>query len=119
MAHARRPWARPGSSGAGSGPHHLIFVRVGTFESCDDGSALPYWWSVAGARARNPTGTSTASLFTTMLHTSALGALLTFAPSPWYATDRARAFGLTSLEDQQLGGLIMWVPGGGFCLKIA
>ena len=47
-----------------------------------------------------------------MLHTSALGALLTFAPSPWYVTDGARAFGLSALEDQQLGGLIMWVPGG-------
>ncbi len=46
-----------------------------------------------------------------MLHTSALGALLTFAPSPWYVTDGALAFGLSALEDQQLGGLIMWVPG--------
>jgi putative membrane protein len=56
-------------------------------------------------------GTSIASLFTTMLHTSALGALLTFAPSPWYGTDGPRAFGLSALEEQQLGGLIMWVPG--------
>ena len=79
---------------------------------CFFGSALAYWWSVVGGRARNPTGTSVASLFTTMLHTSALGALLTFAPSPWYVADGARAFGLTALEDQQLGGLIMWVPGG-------
>jgi putative membrane protein len=53
---------------------------------CFFGSALTYWWSVAGGRAQNPTGTSIASLFTTMLHTSALGALLTFAPSPWYIT---------------------------------
>jgi hypothetical protein len=53
-----------------------------------------------------------ASLFTTMLHTSALGALLTFAPSAWYLLDGPPAFGLTALEDQQLGGLVMWVPGG-------
>ena len=79
---------------------------------CFFGSALAYWWSVVGGRARNPTGTSIASLFTTMLHTSALGALLTFAPSPWYVTVDARVFGLSALEDQQLGGLIMWVPGG-------
>lgn len=79
---------------------------------CFFGSALAYWWTVVGGRARNPTATSIASLFTTMLHTSALGALLTFAPSPWYVTDGARAFGLSALEDQQLGGLIMWVPGG-------
>lgn len=79
---------------------------------CFFGSALAYWWSVAGGRAQNPTGTSIASLFTTMLHTSALGALLTFAPSPWYMIEGSRAFGLSALEDQQLGGLIMWVPGG-------
>ena len=47
-----------------------------------------------------------------MLHTSALGALLKFAPSPWYGVAGPRAFGLSALEDQQLGGLIMWVPGG-------
>ena len=79
---------------------------------CFFGSALAYWWSVVGGRARNPTGSSIASLFTTMLHTSALGALLTFAPSPWYVVGDARVFGLSPLEDQQLGGLIMWVPGG-------
>jgi len=79
---------------------------------CFFGSAVAYWWTVVGGRARNPTGASITSLFTTMLHTSALGALLTFAPSPWYVTDGVRAFGLSALEDQQLGGLIMWVPGG-------
>ncbi len=75
------------------------------------GSALAYWWSVFG-RARIPNSSAIGSLFTTMLHTSALGALLTFAPTPWYAVDGALAFGLSALEDQQLGGLIMWVPGG-------
>lgn len=80
--------------------------------SCFFFSALAYWWTAFGGRTRNPTGPAIASLFTTMLHTSALGALLTFAPSPWYVTEGARAFGLSALEDQQLGGLIMWVPGG-------
>jgi len=79
---------------------------------CFFGSAVAYWGTVVAVRMRNPTGSSIASLFTTMLHTSALGALLTFAPSPWYVVDGARAFGLSALEDQQLGGLIMWVPGG-------
>ena len=79
--------------------------------ACFFGSALAYWWSVVCGKARQPTGTSIASLITTMLHTSALGALLTFAPSPWYGTDGAHVFGLSALEDQQLGGLIMWVPG--------
>lgn len=41
-----------------------------------------------------------------------LGALLTFAPEPLYLAHRIAplAFGLTALEDQRLGGLVMWVP---------
>jgi putative membrane protein len=80
--------------------------------SCFFFSALVYWWSVFGGRARQPRGSSIASLFTTMLHTSALGALLTFSQSPWYVVGDARLLGLSALEDQQLGGLVMWVPGG-------
>lgn len=68
-------------------------------------TALLFWWAVIGrdARSRPANGAALAYLFTTMLHTSALGALLTLAGSPWYPR--------YSLEDQQLGGLIMWVPG--------
>jgi putative membrane protein len=39
-----------------------------------------------------------------MIHAGALAALLTFAPAPLYA--------FTALDEQQLGGLIMWVPAG-------
>jgi len=75
-------------------------------------SALCFWWSVS-ARAARADAVALASLFTTMLHTGALGALLTFARAPWYAHYLdAAAFGLTGLEDQQLGGMVMWVPGG-------
>jgi putative membrane protein len=40
--------------------------------------------------------------------------LLTFSSDVWYPSSTAGAhdWGLTPLEDQQLGGLIMWVPGG-------
>ncbi len=43
-----------------------------------------------------------------------LGAILTFAPVPLYAAHAVAPFlwGLTPLQDQQLGGLIMWVPAG-------
>src|SRR5438105_1439266 len=44
------------------------------------------------------------SLFGTMVYTGALGALLAFARTPWYAG--------FALDDQQLAGLIMWVPAG-------
>lgn len=42
-----------------------------------------------------------------------LGALLTFAGRPFYLEHLALAerFGLTALQDQQLAGLVMWVPG--------
>jgi putative membrane protein len=80
------------------------------------GTALLFWWAVLGrdARSRQNSGFALAYLFTTMLHTSALGALLTLAPTPWYegyATTTA-LFGLGPVEDQQLGGLVMWIPGG-------
>jgi cytochrome c oxidase assembly factor CtaG len=43
-----------------------------------------------------------------------LGALLTIAHRPWYSSYGAAAplWGLTPLEDQQLAGLVMWVPAG-------
>jgi putative membrane protein len=42
-----------------------------------------------------------------------LGAVLTFAQRPFYLEHLAYAerFGLSALADQQLAGLIMWVPG--------
>lgn len=86
--------------------------------TCFFASALGFWWAVFGGAERKPGGASVASLFTTMLHTSALGALLTFAPAAWYAVDALPAFGLSTLEDQQLGGLVMWIPGG-FAYMIA
>jgi putative membrane protein len=78
-------------------------------------TALLFWWAVLGADARSRTsGFALAYLFTTMLHTGALGALLTLAPTPWYPTYAAAtgALGLNPLQDQQLGGLLMWIPGG-------
>jgi putative membrane protein len=59
-------------------------------------------------------------LFTTMLHTGALGALMTFSSNVWYGFygTSALRWGLSALEDQQLGGLIMWVPGGAVYLVV-
>jgi len=75
-------------------------------------SALLFWWAVFGSRRRNHQGTALALLVTTMLQMNALGLLLTFAPEPWYATDEPPPWGLTALEDQQVGALIMWMFGG-------
>lgn len=80
------------------------------------GSALFFWWSVLGhdPRGRYGPGHSAACLFTTMMHTAALGALLSLAPTPWYAAyiPATTALGFDPVDDQQLGGLVMWVPAG-------
>jgi putative membrane protein len=48
------------------------------------------------------------------VHTSILGALLTFASTVWYPAylTTTSTWGLTAIEDQQTGGLIMWIPAG-------
>ena len=79
------------------------------------GSALLFWYSVLGeARHRGQHGGAILSLFTTAIYTGGLGALLTVADRPWYTAYGAAAplWGLTPVEDQQLAGLIMWVPAG-------
>jgi putative membrane protein len=79
-------------------------------------TALFFWWAVLGhdPRGRYGPGHSVAYLFTTMLHTAALGALLALASTPWYPAyfAPAAALGADPLQDQQLGGLVMWVPAG-------
>ena len=52
--------------------------------------------------------------FLTMLHTSILGALMALAPRVLYVaqTRASEAWGLTPLEDQQLAGMVMWIPAG-------
>ncbi len=52
--------------------------------------------------------------FAAFLLTGLLGALITFSGDPWYPTylTRTSAWGLTPAEDQQLAGLIMWIPAG-------
>ncbi len=75
------------------------------------GTALLFWWALVRRRRRAET---TIHVFTTLIHTGMLGMLLTFATTPWYPfyAQTAPFRGLTPLEDQQLGGLIMWVPSG-------
>ena len=77
-------------------------------------TGLLFWWAlVHGREVRMGYGPSIVYVFTTALHTGGLGALLTFAPAPWCTAyeGTTAAWGLTRLEDQQLAGLIMWIPG--------
>ena len=81
------------------------------------GTALLMWWPVVGAEAaENPLSPPGQMLYLFLLGTPmmAVAALITFADHPlypWYAL-APRFMGMPALDDQRLGGLIMWVTGG-------
>ena len=85
---------------------HLIFL----------GTSLLYWWPVVyplADRRRLGYGSAIVYLSAPMIEGSVIGAALTFASRPLYATYAAapRVLDVSVLFDQQLGGLIMWIPG--------
>lgn len=75
-------------------------------------SALLFWWALFYAHGRKTYGAGVLYIFTTAVHTGILGALLTFSSRLWYLpyARTTQAWGFTPIEDQQVGGLIMWVP---------
>lgn len=82
------------------------------------GTALLFWWTIIQGHAPGghahavSFGVAVLLLFGTALHSGALGALLTFSRAVWYPVyaNAAASWRLTPLEDQQLAGLIMWIP---------
>ncbi|NGM46019.1 cytochrome c oxidase assembly protein [Rhodobacter sp. SGA-6-6] len=76
------------------------------------GSAVVYWAAVLNPRL--PPGLALGATLAGYMQMALLGALLTFAPAALYGIHATAplAFGLLPLTDQQLGGLIMWVPAG-------
>jgi putative membrane protein len=98
---------------------HLSFLFAG----------LLFWMALLRS-VREPAkgaGGGLIAIVGTMMQMGLLGALLTFAETPRYPyyLEHSPAMGLTALEDQQLAGLIMWVPGavpyliGGLLLSAA
>jgi cytochrome c oxidase assembly factor CtaG len=88
---------------------HLCFVV----------SALLFWWAMLHRAGET---LAALCLFATSMIGGALGALMALSASPWYAAYAAMGmtpFGLGPEEDQQLAGLIMWIPGGLFHLAAA
>jgi len=85
------------------------------------GTGLLFWWAMLHPRRRALRGMAIVYLFTTVVHTGVLGALMTFSRSPWYPgyASGAGSWGLTPLGDQQLAGLIMWIPASGVYLVAA
>lgn len=83
---------------------HILFFITG----------LWFWWSLMAPARLGRTGFGPAAILAalTVMHTGMLGALLTFAPGLLYPEHPAGFSGLSELSDQQLAGLVMWVPGG-------
>lgn len=78
-------------------------------------TAILFWWAlVHGRYGRLGYGAAVLYVFFTTAHSGALGALIAFAPHLWYPiyATRTAAWGLDPIEDQQLAGLIMWIPAG-------
>jgi putative membrane protein len=82
--------------------HMCFFVSAGLF-----------WWGISRGRyGRLGYGSAVLYVFATAMHSGLLGAALTLSPHAWYPAHltTTAAWGLSPLEDQQLAGLIMWVP---------
>lgn len=99
------------------GPYGWALTHEGihTFEHfCFFVTALMFWSIVLEpfGRRRLDYGSTMVFVATLGVQNGLLGALLTFAGHPFYVAHRATAaaWGLTPLEDQQLAGLIMWIP---------
>lgn len=78
-------------------------------------TAALFWWALMHGRyGRMGYGVSVLFVFITAMHTGLLGVLFTFARVTWYPLydARAAAWRVSALQDQQLAGLIMWIPSG-------
>lgn len=80
------------------GVEHLSVVAAG----------ISFWVAVAPHRRRS--GISVLALFGATLAMGLVGAVLSLSPEPFY--DAYAGTEAQRLADQQLGGLIMWTPGG-------
>jgi putative membrane protein len=84
-----------------------VFQHLGFFVT-----AALFWWAlIHGRYGRVGYGVGVAYVFATAMHAQILGALLTFGRRVWYPTHAART-GAAALDDQQLAGVVMWVPFG-------
>ena len=86
--------------------------------------SVVFWRAVIEATLSSQAGSGAGgfallAIFFAMVQTGLLGALLALSPTSWYPVfaGSVAIWGLTPLEDQQLAGLIMWVPMGAIYLS--
>jgi putative membrane protein len=83
------------------------------------GTAALFWWAlIHGRYGKAGYGVGVFYVFATAMHTQILGALLTFGSRIWYPTHAERT-GSAALADQQLAGIVMWIPFGIVFLLVA
>ncbi|SRR5579884_3041729 len=79
------------------------------------GTGLVVWWPVLNPvrRGRLSYAGQELYLFANLFPTMALGILFSFLQHPLYGPyiHAPRLWGISALTDQQIGGLIMWMPG--------
>jgi cytochrome c oxidase assembly factor CtaG len=78
-------------------------------------TALALWSVLLGPRrVRVDRGQAVVMVFLLGLQSVLLATLITFASTPWYEpySSPAPGWGLEPLADQQLAGVVMWVPSG-------
>jgi putative membrane protein len=79
--------------------------------------AMLFWWHVTNAAPHIhkplPRGARIAFLLAAVPPNMAAGAVIAFSGAPIYAyyTAVPRPWGLSVMQDQMLGGIIMWIPG--------
>lgn len=72
-----------------------------------------FWSTVTDLSPRATPALGAIAIFLASLTGGVLGALLTLSGRPWYEPRPGiQAWRITPLEDQQLAGVIMWMPGG-------
>lgn len=133
-------WAAPAASrGHGRGLGMAVLAFAGAFWAWHAPAAygaalsndLVYWtmqavllasatWLWRAVRLA-PAPAAVAALLASTVQMGLLGALLTFLPRAIYAPHALTtvAWGLSPLEDQQLAGLVMWIPASAFYLLAA
>lgn len=102
------------------GPYDATFLNAAVYWTMHVTTwvaAVFFWWTVLRAPV-DRLGMSVAATVATGLQMGLLGAVITWARAPLYWPHFATPFewGLTPLQDQQLGGTLMWVPGGSIFL---
>lgn len=103
-------WHAPGLYDAALARPALHIVEHFSFVA----TALLFWWVALNRRTGDQAAVTILFVFATALQSGLLGALITMAPSVLYShyATTAPLVGVAPLTDQQMAGVLMWVPMG-------